>query len=98
MIIAMFLANFFLSYSPDYKLKFEVKKNNKVRFVATRCAVGWLRGSVGASSFWLGGFGWFLLAEDNFGWFQVVCCTLLVVAPISQHTKELTLYYTLGRT
>ena len=22
----------------------------------------------------LGGFGWFLLVEDNFGWFQVDCC------------------------
>ena len=22
----------------------------------------------------LGGFGWFLLFEDNFGWFQMICC------------------------
>ena len=32
--------------------------------------------SVGAGSFgWLvGGFGWFLLVEGDFRWFQVVCC------------------------
>ena len=41
-----------------------------------RCAVGLLEDSVGASSFgwFLGGFGWFLLVEDNFGLFQMVCC------------------------
>ena len=34
------------------------------------------RGSVGAIIFgwFLGVFGWFLLVESNFGWFQVVCC------------------------
>ena len=33
-------------------------------------------GSVGTSSFgwFLGGFGWFLLVEGEFGWFRVVCC------------------------
>ena len=31
---------------------------------------------IGASilGWFLGGFGWFLLVEDNFGWFQVDCC------------------------
>ena len=40
------------------------------------CTVGRLGGSVGANSFgcFLGGFGWFLLVEDNFGLFQVVFC------------------------
>ena len=44
--------------------------------MVARCAVGWLGGYVGASSFgwFLGGFRWFLLVEDNFGWFQVVFC------------------------
>ena len=33
-------------------------------------------GSVGVTSFgWiLGGFGWFLLVEDDFGWFPLVSC------------------------
>ena len=39
-------------------------------------AVGWREFFVGASSFgwFLGGFRWFLLVEDDFRWFQVVCC------------------------
>ena len=34
-----------------------------------RCAVGWRGGSVGARSleWFLGGFGWLLLVEDDFG-------------------------------
>ena len=41
-----------------------------------RCVVVWLEVSVGANSFgWFPvGFGWFLLVEDNFRWFQVVFC------------------------
>ena len=37
---------------------------------------GMVGGSIGASSFgwFLGGFGWFLLVEGDFGWFPVVCC------------------------
>ena len=44
--------------------------------MVARCAVRWPAGFVGVSSFgcFLGGFGWFLLVEDNFGWLQVVCC------------------------
>ena len=50
-------------------------QKNKIRFGGSfrgRKAVG----SVGASSFgwFLGGFGWVILLEDNFGWFQVVYC------------------------
>ena len=62
MIIAWFFPNFF-SYFSDYELMWWG-------------AVGWLRGFIGASSFgsFPGGFGWFLLVEDNFRWFHVVCC------------------------
>ena len=55
-------------------------------------------GFVFASNFkwFLGDFGWLLLVESDFGWFQVVGC--LVVTPISQHAEKLTLYCTHGRT
>ena len=37
---------------------------------------GVAEGPVGGSGFWwfLGGFGWFLLVDDNFGLFHMVCC------------------------
>ena len=51
------------------------QQKSKVRFGASLRG-GVVGGSVGASSFgwFLGGFGWFLLDEGDFGWFQVVCC------------------------
>ena len=51
------------------------QQKSKVRFGASLRG-GLVEGSVGASSFgwFLGGFGWFLLVEGDFGWFQVVCC------------------------
>ena len=66
---------------------------NKVRLVA-RCAVEWLGGSVGASSFgwFLGGFCWLRIISDGFRLFAI-----LVIIPISHHTEEVTLYYTHGR-
>ena len=44
--------------------------------MVAHCSVGWLGGSVGASSlgWFLSGFGWFLLVEDNFWLFSFVCC------------------------
>ena len=51
------------------------QQENKVRY-GSSLRGGVVGGSVGASSFgwFLGHFGWFLLVEDNFGWFHVVCC------------------------
>ena len=54
--------------------KSTAEKQGKIWWLVARCS--WLVvGFVGASSFgcFLGGFGWFLLVEDNFGWLQVVC-------------------------
>ena len=66
---------------------------NKVRLVA-RCAVEWLGGSVGASSFgwFLGGFCWLRIISDGFRLFAI-----LVIIPISHNTEKLTLYYNHGR-
>ena len=51
------------------------QQKNKIKF-GSLLRGGVVGGSVGASSFgwFLGGFGWFLLVEGDFGWFQVVCC------------------------
>ena len=51
------------------------QQKNKIKF-GSLLRGGVVGGSVGASSFgwFLGGFGWFLLVEGDFGWFQVVHC------------------------
>ena len=57
--------------------------------------------SVGASSFrwFLSGFRWVLLVEDNLGWLGGFrWFVVLVVTPISYHTEELFRYYTHCRT
>ena len=49
------------------------EKQGKIWWLVVQWGGG---GSVGASSFewFLGGFGWFLLVEGDFRWFQVACC------------------------
>ena len=51
------------------------QQKNKIKF-GSLLRGGVVGSSVGASIFgwFLGGFGWFLLVEGDFGWFQVVCC------------------------
>ena len=44
------------------------QQKNKVRFGSS------LRGGVVGGSVRASSFGWFLLVEGDFGWFQVVCC------------------------
>ena len=75
MIIARFLPFFPNSAFLIMKSCSKSTVESKIRFR------GSLRGgvpgvSVGTSIFgwFLGGFGWFLLVEDNFEWFQVVWC------------------------
>ena len=65
LILLSWLKNHVQSQQQKIKVRFGSSLRDKV--------VG---GSVGASSFgwFLGGFGWFLLVEGDFIWFQVVCC------------------------
>ena len=51
-------------------------------------------GSVGASSFgwFLDDFGWFLLVESDFRWFQVVCCFSSYISFTEYRTLNSLLY------
>ena len=74
MIIARFLP-FFRSSVFMIKKSYSKSTAEKVRF-GSSLRGGVVGGSVGASSFgwFLGGFGWFLLVESDFRWFQGLCC------------------------
>ena len=83
LILLSWLKNHVQSQQQKIKVRFGSSLRDKV--------VG---GSVGASSFgwFLGGFGWFLLVEGDFGWSQVVCCFNSYISFTAYRTLNSLLY------
>ena len=62
------------------------QQKNKVRFGSS------LRGGVVGGSVRASSFGWFLLVEGDFGWFQVVCCFSSYISFTAYRTFTFLLY------